>query len=140
VGRLFRYLWAGPTTLIGIMLAVASLRRGRVAIVGGVIEAHSPFLQRALTSLAPLPRGVDAMTLGHVVIGRDARALELTREHERVHVRQYELWGPLLVPAYLIAGLWAFLQGGHPYFDNRFEREARLGETLIGSEFSKRSV
>jgi hypothetical protein len=96
-----------------------------VAIVDGVLEAHGPFLQRALASCTPLARGADAMTLGHVVIARDARALELTRTHERVHVRQYELWGPLFVPAYLLAGAWALLQGGHPYFDNRFEREAR---------------
>jgi hypothetical protein len=128
VNRYVRYLWAGPTTLIGLALAVASLRRGHVAIVDGVIETHSPFLQRALASMTPLARGADAMTLGHVVIGRDARALELTRAHERVHVRQYEWWGPLFIPAYLLAGLCALLQGGHPYFDNRFDREARQGE------------
>ena len=126
---LLRYLWAGPNTLIGIALAIASLRRGHVAIVDGVIEAHSPFLRRALTSLTPLALGADAMTLGHVVIARDGRALEFTRAHERVHVRQYESWGPLFVPAYLIAGAWAMLRGGHPYFDNSFEREARLAES-----------
>jgi hypothetical protein len=90
VSRFLRYLWAGPTTFIGIVLAFASLRRGHVTIVDGVIEAHSPFLRRALASFTPLARGADAMTLGHVVIGRDARALEITRAHERVHVRQYE--------------------------------------------------
>jgi hypothetical protein len=126
--RFLRYVWAGPTTLIGIVLAFPSLRRGHVAIVDGVIEAHGPFLQRALASCTPLARGADAMTLGHVVIARDARALERTRAHERVHVRQYESWGPLFVPAYFLAGAWALLQGGHPYFDNRFEREARLAE------------
>jgi hypothetical protein len=133
VSRLLRYLWAGPTTLIGIVLAGTALRRGHAAIVEGVIEAHSPFLRRALASLTPLAGGADAMTLGHVVIGRDARALEITRAHERVHVRQYELWGPFLVPAYLLAGVCALLLGGHPYFDNRFEREARLAEGANGS-------
>ncbi len=126
--RFLRYLWAAPTTAIGLALALTSLRRGHVAIVDGVIEAHGPFLRRALASCTPLARGADAMTLGHVVIARDARALELTRVHERVHVRQYECWGPLFVPAYLVAGIWAVIQGGHPYFDNRFEREARLAE------------
>jgi hypothetical protein len=128
VNRLLRYAWASPATLIGLPLALASLRRGGVAIVDGVIEAHGPFVRRALASFTPLAGGADAMTLGHVVIGRDARALELTRAHERVHVRQYEWWGPLFVPAYLLAGVWAFLRGGHPYFDNRFEREARLAD------------
>ena len=128
VNGVFRYLWAGPTTLIGLVLAVASLRRGHVAIVDGVIEAHSPFLRRALASLPPLGHGADAITLGHVVIGRDARALDWTRAHERVHVRQYERWGPLFVPAYFLAGIWALMRGGHPYFDNPFEREACGGE------------
>ena len=133
MSRLRRYLWAGPTTLIGLVLAFASLRRGRVAIVDGVIEAHSPFLRRALASCTPLARGADAMTLGHVVIARDARALEVTRAHERVHVRQYECWGPLFVPAYLVAGVCALIQGRHPYFDNRFEREARRAESAKSS-------
>ena len=124
MSRFLRYLWAGPTTFIGILLAFASLRRGHVAIVDGVIEAHSPFLRRALASFTPLACGADAMTLGHVVIGRDAQALEWTRAHERVHVRQYERWGPLFVPAYLLASIWALMRGGHPYFDNTFEREA----------------
>jgi hypothetical protein len=128
VTRFLRYLWAAPTTLVGLALAFASLRRGHVAIVDGVIETHSPFLRRALSSLTPLARGADAMTLGHVVIGRDARALELTRAHERAHVRQYESWGPFFVPAYLLAGLFAFLQGRHAYFDNPFERQARISE------------
>jgi hypothetical protein len=119
-----RYVWAGPTTLVGLVLTVPSLRRGDVAIVDGVIEAHSPFLRRALASLTPLAGGADAMTLGHVVIGRDAQALERTRAHERVHVRQYERWGPLFVPAYFLAGLWALARGRHPYYDNRFEQEA----------------
>jgi hypothetical protein len=91
VTRFFRYLWASPATAIGLVLAFASLRRGHVAIVDGVIEAHGPFPRRALASCMPLARGADAMTLGHVVIARDARAPELTRAHERAHVRRYEL-------------------------------------------------
>jgi hypothetical protein len=93
--------------------------------VDGVVEAHSPLLARTLASLTPLARGADAITLGHVVIGRDAWALESTRAHERVHVRQYEVWGPFFIPAYFLAGLVAMAQGRHPYFDNWFERDAR---------------
>ena len=124
MNRFVRYVWAGPTTLVGLLLALALLKRGQVALINGVVEAHSPLLCCALTRLTPLAGGADAITLGHVVIGRSAQALERTRAHERVHVRQYELWGPLFVPAYLIAGLCAFARGGHPYFDNRFERQA----------------
>ena len=126
VTRLARYLWAGPTTLIGLAVVLALRRHGRVALVDGVIEAHGPLIQRALATLTLLPGGACAMTLGHVVIARDARALDVTRAHERVHVRQYEVWGPFFLPAYLLAGLWAVMRGGHPYLDNRFERDARL--------------
>ncbi len=125
MSRFLRYVWAGPTTLIGLMVAVALLHRGRAAVVDGVIEAHSPLLGRALRSFTPLAGGAIAITLGHVVIGQNARALDLTRVHERVHVRQYELWGPFFVPAYLLAGLFELLRGRHPYIDNYFERDAR---------------
>jgi hypothetical protein len=128
VHQFFRYLWAGTATLIGLLVAFVLIRRGRIACVDGVIEAHSPLLERALASLTPLARGADAMTLGHVVIGRNARALDATRAHERVHVRQYESWGPFFLPAYFVAGAYAIAVGRHPYFDNRFEREARQAE------------
>lgn len=127
VPRFLRYLWASPTTFFGLVVTFALLRRGHIAFVDGVIEAHSPLLARALATLTPFAGGADAMTLGHVVIGRDARVLELTRAHERVHVRQYEMWGPFFLPAYFLAGAFAAAHGRDPYLDNRFEREARLG-------------
>ena len=128
VKRFFRYLWAGPATLLGLVVAFALIRRGRVACVDGVVEAHGPLLERALATLTPLAQGADALTLGHVVLGRNARALEVTRTHERVHVRQYESWGAFFLPAYFLAGAWALATGRHPYFDNRFELEARQVE------------
>lgn len=57
---------------------------------------------------------------------------EETFEHELVHVRQYELWGPLFVPIYLIASLWAHGRGGNAYRDNRFEVAARGGTGMPG--------
>jgi hypothetical protein len=69
-----------------------------------------------------------AITFGHVVIGRDGDWLAASRQHERAHVRQCELWGPLFIPAYLIAGLWAMVHGRPAYADNYFEREARDAE------------
>ena len=65
-----------------------------------------------------------AMTLGHVIWGCDELCLARCRDHEQVHVRQYERWGPLFIPAYLIASLVAHRRGLDPYFDNPFEREA----------------
>jgi len=125
--RVLRYLWASPSTVLGLVIALPFASRGGLAYVDGVIEAHGPLLERALITLTPLAGGADALTLGHVVIGRNPRALEATRTHERVHVRQYECWGPFFLPAYFAAGAFALARGRDPYFDNCFERRARLG-------------
>ena len=126
VTRWGRYVWAAPATLVGLAIVAISgtLLRGRVSIVDGVVEAHGAALRWTLRHLTPLGTGVSAMTFGHVVLGVDAEALESTRAHERVHVRQYERWGPLFIPAYLLASLVALVRGEHFYFDNEFEREA----------------
>jgi hypothetical protein len=69
--------------------------------------------------------GFSAMTLGHVIIGRDPGCLEFCREHEQAHVRQAELWGALFIPAYLLASVAAWWRGEDYYLDNYFERDAR---------------
>src|ERR671912_1976499 len=122
--RLLAYLWAAPVTITGCILALAACRRGRIAVVDGVLEAHGPWLRWALRHLVPLRGGAAAITFGHVVLAQDQRALEWTRAHERVHVRQYERWGALFIPAYLAAALWAAARGGDAYVDNPFECEA----------------
>lgn len=119
-----RYLWAAPTTAIGVVVVLAGLRRAKVRFVDGVLEAHGPALAWILTNLTLVPGGAAALTLGHVVIGRDHASLESTRAHERVHVRQCEVWGPLFVPAYLAASLAACARGRNFYYDNRFEVQA----------------
>jgi hypothetical protein len=119
-----RYVWAAPTTALGLVVVLAGLRRARVCVVQGVVEAHGPTLAWLLSHFTLVPGGAAALTLGHVVIARNISSLESTRAHERVHVRQCEAWGPLFVPAYLSASLSAILRGGHFYFDNRFEVEA----------------
>ena len=55
------------------------------------------------------------MALGHVVLARDQAALDRTRSHERVHVRQAERWGPLFVPAYLLVAGWLLVRRRDPY-------------------------
>jgi hypothetical protein len=122
---MLRYLWAFPTTLLGLLFVpVAWLTGGRVQVVRGVVEVHGGGVAWLLRRVVPLPNGALAMTLGHVVLGQHAEGLARCRTHEHVHVRQAERWGPLFVPAYLTASLLAWLRGGHPYFDNSFEREA----------------
>lgn len=122
-----RYLWASPATAIGLVMALAAVATGgSSAVHGGVVEAHGGAATWFLTRVAGLwlRGGAAAMTLGHVVIGRDAEALQFTRSHERVHVRQYERWGPLFLPAYAASSAVAWITRRDPYLDNRFEAEA----------------
>ncbi|MEO8323028.1 MAG: hypothetical protein ABI571_02700 [Actinomycetota bacterium] len=69
-----------------------------------------------------------AITFGHVVLSVDDLPEETLR-HELVHVRQYERWGPLFIPAYLGASVVAVARGGHRYRDNHFEVAARSSST-----------
>lgn len=123
--RWCRYAWAAPNSIVGLALAATACVDGRVAVVDGVVEAQGGALRWLLRRFVPLVGGAAALTLGHVVLAADEQALERTRAHERVHVRQYERWGPLFLAAYALASLLAVARGRHFYFDNRFEREAR---------------
>ena len=70
------------------------------------------------------------MTLGHCVLGRTPSDLDRSRRHELVHVAQYERWGPLFVPAYLVCSVWLWLRGRDSYRDNPFEVEAYAAEDV----------
>ena len=125
------YAWTFPTSTVGLiattLAAVTGDRvggRSRQRVVDGVLEVHGGLVTWILTHCTLLEGGASAMTLGHVVLGRDEMLLDLTRDHERVHVRQCERWGPLFLPAYLLSSAYIFLRGGRPYRDNPFEREA----------------
>ena len=122
--RLLIYLWASPTTLLGLLFVPDCLLTGRVRVVSGVIEAHGRMTRFFLRHCTLLRGGASAMTLGHVVIAQDARLLEMTRSHERVHVRQCERWGPIFIPAYLLLSAITWVRGRRAYEDNPFEREA----------------
>ena len=124
MGRGVRLIWAAPTSALGAALILAGAYRVRLQVVDGVLEAHGPAVAWILTHLVPLSGGAIALTLGHVVLARNAQSLDDTRAHERVHVKQCERWGPLFVPAYIMASVIAALRGQHYYFDNPFERKA----------------
>ena len=125
VPQCIRYVWALPNTLIGLLFVpTAMLPRGRVQVIDGVLEAHGPLISAVLRRCVPMPGGASAITFGHVVLARDSWSLDATRAHERVHVRQCEIWGPAFIPAYLIAGLWALMTGTGAYTGNYFERQA----------------
>jgi hypothetical protein len=120
-----RYAWALPTTCLGLLFVlIVWLDRGHICIVQGVVEVYSPLLTRLLDHGLPWVRGIAALTLGHVILGRDGGCLNRSRSHEHVHVRQCERWGPFFIPAYLLASVLAYMKGRDPYWDNWFERQA----------------
>lgn len=126
--RALAWLWAAPGTLMGLPLVLlARATGGGASVRGRTIEAHGGLILPVLERLGR-GRTVDAMALGHVVLGRDEVTLAACRAHELVHVRQWERWGPLFLPLYFGASLWALLRGRDPYLANVFEREARAAE------------
>lgn len=121
-------LWASPYTIIGLLIGgVGVCFGGQVQVRGHVIEfcegGTKWFVQR-------LPQGqfILALTLGHTILGQTESSLEISRQHEAVHVAQYERWGPFFLPAYYAASIYMWLTGRRFYEDKPFEREAyRLG-------------
>ena len=113
--RALRVIWAAPYSLFGALLGLTFRSR---RFTDGVLLCEG----------ATWPRRIGwryrAITFGHVVLGVD-RLDEGVMRHELIHVRQYERWGPLFIPAYLIASLIAFVRHRHPYRENPFEIAAR---------------
>lgn len=130
-GRLLlvlRLLWALPCSALGALLALIVIALGgSTRRVGHTLEIALSDSQAAVPLWAHRLRH-SAITFGHVIIGESHEVLALVRPHERVHVRQYELLGPLFFVAYPVSSLLAWLQGGCPYRDNYFERQALAGD------------
>jgi hypothetical protein len=96
--NLWRYLWALPNTLIGLVLGFASFRLPRLD-AGLLVFEGSP--RGFLWILSRMSR--QAVTFGHVVLS--AGPLQgAIRRHELAHVRQYELLGPVFLLVYV--ALW----------------------------------
>lgn len=120
-----RLVWSLPNTALGFLFVPLALSTGGgIRRIGNVLEVYGGAVSWLLRRAVPLPNGATALTLGHVILGRSAAALSECREHEQVHVRQSDKWGPLFIPAYLLASIAVGLRGGDPYRDNPFEREA----------------
>jgi hypothetical protein len=130
---LARFAWVSPCSALGLLLALpVPVAGGSARRVAGVLEVA--VRRGRLPERTPLRRlPFAAITLGHVVVGVSTADLDRLRAHEHAHVRQYERWGAAFLLAYPIAGLVALLRGGHPYRNNRFEREAHLAAERHGN-------
>jgi hypothetical protein len=120
--QFLKIVWASPNSLLGLSLGAVGLLFGtRVRLREGCIEFWGGSITWLLQRLPIRPA---AMALGHVVLAVDEATLHRTGPHERIHVRQYERWGPLFLPAYGLASWWAWQRGRRAYRDNPFEVEA----------------
>ena len=115
IRRAVAVVWASPGSLVGLLFSPFFRRRRRTR---GILLCEGATWPRKLGW------GYRAITFGHVVLSLDELD-PATLEHELVHVRQYERWGPLFPPLYLLGSLWAVLRGRHFYRDNPFELRAR---------------
>ena len=134
LSRVARLLWAAPCSVVGLAFAAPLL------LLGGRARGHAGTLEVCWraddAACGRLARQLPyrAITLGHVIVGVTAQALDSSRAHERVHVRQHERWGAFFFPAYAASSLWQWLRGRRPYWDNAFEIQARkMAPTLLPS-------
>lgn len=109
--RVLAYLWALPGTLLGLLLGVTTLTRPAVRDGVLVFESRRGFaaVHRRL--------GFSAITLGHVML-LNASPADALWAHELVHVRQWEILGPLMLVAYPVASVAGYRR-------NPFEAAAR---------------
>ncbi|MEN9982780.1 MAG: hypothetical protein RI918_749 [Pseudomonadota bacterium] len=120
---LVAYLWVLPVTLFGLFFALIAYW------LGASVKQRLGVLEVAGNTRTPLLRALsnqfDAITIGHVILGRNHGTLKRWRDHEHIHVRQYERWGLLFPMLYILASFQALCSGKRFYWDNVFEIEAR---------------
>lgn len=111
------FLWAAPNTILGIGLGFLLFDRPKRLHQAVIFEGS------ALLQYLGVPPA--AITLGHVILATRHMPPQILA-HELIHVRQYECWGPLLIPAWLVGLLVGAVRTRQPYLGNPFEREAFL--------------
>ena len=106
---------------LGVSLFAAGLAVGLLGLSTGgacacATACSSSPAERVRWFVAHLPSGPTtlAITLGHVILGQTEAALDVSHDHEMVHVRQYAALGPLLGPAYLLCSLVLWTRGAAP--------------------------
>lgn len=120
-----KLLWASPCTAIGLTFALVMIvLGGKAKVVRGALEVTYRETQTDCGTFAKkLPfRGI---VFGHVILAATRDELQRIGPHERIHVEQYERWGPLFFFAYGASSFWQLIRGRSPYWNNRFEVEAR---------------
>lgn len=93
------FVWTAPNTLLGLLLGLLTFQVPRLAHGLVLFDRHPRGLTRLLSLLHR-----STMTVGFVVVSAVSVEGRLLA-HEAHHVRQYQAWGPLFIPVYLLLGL-----------------------------------
>ncbi len=109
--------------LCGITEISRTIQSPRVGLIRVVEDP------RTALYLDNVPLRPYAQTLGTYILAREPLS-EGTLRHEVEHVRQWRRLGPLFLAAYGLESMRVILNGGHRYFDNRFEVAARAAERV----------
>lgn len=126
LAKALKLIWAAPCSVVGGVLGAG------VVLLGGQVKPSHGTLEFTFRnsdeSCGKLSRSLPfrAITFGHVIIAVTENDLQHSREHELVHVRQYERWGMAFFVAYPASSLWQLLRGRDAYWNNCFEIQARL--------------
>ena len=130
------YIWSSINTLIGLAIWAILAGRGkrpyRTVSPGILIRTMRPhsWLGRYFAR-----RSLAAITFGHLVLIITARPPDNIVGHELVHIRQYELLGPLFLPLYGLASLVVLALHKDFYFANPFERQAYKKQAPWASKY-----
>ena len=82
------FVWTSPNTLLGLLLGLFTFQAPRAARPGGVRSTPAGVVADAPARWT--------MTVGFVIVSAALEGRLLA--HERHHVRQYMVWGPLFIP------------------------------------------
>ena len=111
--HLLGFLWTLPNTVLGLALGALTFQAPRIH-GGAIVFDRGP---RGVTALLPRFHRT-AMTVGFVILGAvpiEGRLLL----HERHHIHQYMVWGPLFIPVHLALAI------PNGYRNHPWERAAR---------------
>ena len=115
-------LWASPNSCCGILVGFLGLiSGGKARFRDGCFEFYGGLVTLLLKRT---PVGAIAMTLGHTILGQSSEDLDAARDHEHVHVKQYEKWGPFFLPTYFLFWFVLWIRKKEAYRNNPFEKEA----------------
>lgn len=88
------FIWTMPNTLLGLIVGALTFQMPRLD--GAIIFDTTP---RGVTKVMPRLHRT-AMTVGFVIVSATPVSGRLST-HERHHIKQYSVLGPLFIPVYL---------------------------------------